>query len=524
MKPESDVAGPDTLAALILRSARQWPDAESVLISGCRWTFGALVKRSIQVAGALRASGLKRGDRIGLMPEDSPEYLELVLGAALIGVVPVLFNEVSRGAHLQMLLGSLNLKMLFASGSGDMDPGAVIDGIDLRVIRVGQGAPDERTAYTSLIAAGSNFSDDDIAGEVAALKAEDPLVILFTSGVTTGVPKSCTLSNLDILSTIGPFTERTQLRSGSRIWIPLHMFQVGFFAPLAAAFAVGATVITSRKFEPAAALKLIALEKVTHAYPIYPSFWLPVIYNLDFFPSDFAALTHVVLLGPMTLLRRVQRLLPHCSVMNNYGGAEHRGGMCLPFDNDPAEIRLGAVGRPYEGYQLRIVNPKNGKVCRPGEIGEIQILLPSGPKKNEASGSSYSQDGWLQTSDLGSISADKVLYFHGRFSEMMSIGGRHLSCARIEEILSAHPAVCVAQVIAVNDPEAGQFSAAFVELRPGYSATEAELLETCKNALDETQVPRGITFVSDWPMSASKIQKHLLIDLIAKSSGELPGS
>jgi acyl-CoA synthetase (AMP-forming)/AMP-acid ligase II len=77
MKPESDAARPDTLAALILRSARQWPDAESVLISGCRWTFDALVKRSIQVAGALRASGLKRGDRIGLMPEDSPEYLEL---------------------------------------------------------------------------------------------------------------------------------------------------------------------------------------------------------------------------------------------------------------------------------------------------------------------------------------------------------------------------------------------------------------------------------------------------------------
>ncbi len=472
----------------------------------------------------LRANGLKRGDRIGLLLENSPEYLELVLGATLIGVVPVLFNEVTRGDQLQMLLGSLNLKMLFASRAENMDLDTIVSGSDPRIIWIGEEAPDAQPTYCALMAAESNFSHGDIANEAAGLRPEDPLVLLFTSAVTTGVPKSCVLSNQDVLSTISHFIGRIELQAGSRIWIPLHMFQVGFLAPLAAAFAIGATVVTSRKFEPVAALNLIALEKVTHAYPVYPSSWLPVIYSLDFFPSDFPALTHVVLLGPPTLLRRVQRLLPHCSVVNTYGGAEHCGGMCMPFANDPAEIRLGAVGRPYSNYKVRIVDMKTMEICAPGEIGEIQILLPSGPRKNDTSGSSYTSDGWLQTSDLGSMTTQGVMYFHGRFSEILNIGGHHFSCARIEAILSEHPAVCVAQVIAVDDPQMGQFSAAFVELRPGYSTTGSELLDTCKNALDETQIPRTITFVNDWPMSASKIQKHLLIKMMASSSGELPAS
>lgn len=491
-----------------------------------------MVERMFSVARALRAAGLQRGDRIGLLMEDSSTYLEVVLGAVLLGVVPVLFNEVTRGDHLRFLLGALELKMLFASrsecmdfvhlahevqghGAGSSDKSGISNGIVM--VQVGPEPGEEASSCCEFIARGASVSQRDITEQADAINPGDPLVILFTSAVTTGVPKTCVLSNLDVLGKVEPFTERIKLGAGARIWIPLHMFQVGFFAPLAAALSAGATVVASERFDAVATLQMLRQEKITHAYPVYPSYWLPVIYHLDFFPSDFAALTHIVLLGPLALLRRAQRSLPQSSVMNTYGGAEQGGAICMPFDNDPSEIRLGAIGRPYPGLEMRIVDPGTGQVCGLAEVGEIQIRRGGVSAAHNEFGSLYTHDGWLQTSDLGSIAPDGVVYYYGRLSEMLNIGGRNISATSIEAVLSEHPAVSVAQVIAVSDPQMGQVPAAFVELRPGYFSDASDLLEYCRTRLSETQIPRSISFVTDWPMSASKIHKPRLAKLLEET-------
>ena len=530
-KLESRSEGTGTLASVILQSAQRWPNIESIVMPSVRWSFQTLAERMFSVAGALRAAGLRRGDRIGLLMEDSSTYLEVMLGAVLLGVVPVLFNEVTRGDHLRFLIGALGLKMLFASRSERMDfvhlahelqghapassdKSGVASGIVM--VQVGPDSGEDST-YGGFIAGGAAVPQRDIAEQADAIKSGDSLVILFTSAVTTGVPKTCALSNLDVLDNVRPFTERIKLSEGARIWIPLHMFQVGFFAPLAAALSAGATLVAAERFDAVATLQMLRQERITHAYPVYPSYWLPVIYHLDFFPSDFAALTHIVLLGPIALLRRAQRSLPQSSVMNTYGGAEAGGAICMPFDNDPSDIRLGSIGRPYPGHEMRIVDPGTGHVCGLGEVGEIQIRRRGVFAAHHEFGSLYTHDGWLQTSDLGSIAPDGVVYYYGRLSEMLNIAGRNISATSVEAVLSEHPAVSVAQVIAVSDPEMGQVAAAFVELRPGYFSDASELLEYCRTRMSETQIPRSITFVTDWPMSASKIQKPRLAKLIEQA-------
>lgn len=521
MKPEQSAGRhlpPGTLPEVIEQSAQRWPDAEALVLPAFRCTFRGLRQRALAVAAALVSAGLRKGDRIGLLrTAGTLEHLELVLGAALAGVVPALFNDVTETGHLHTLVADLGPKLLFTADAER------VAGWSVAVVSVEAGqtsatdpAPCDTTVrrYGHFLAAGRGGSIDDITREAAKIAPDDVLMILFTSAVTTGVPKTCSLSHRDILGKVEPFCERLKLSGDSRIWIPLHMFQVGFMAPWIIAMAVGATVIATEKTGADATLQLLRQERITHAYPVYPSYWLPLIYHLDFFPSDFAALTHVVLLGPLALLKRLQRSVPQSTVMNTYGGAETAGGLCMPSDTDPAEVRLGAIGRPFDGYRMRIIDPRDGTPCGRGAVGEIQVFHEGSPVAPPSFGSRYTQDGWLQTSDLGSMSAEGVLYYHGRLSEMLNISGRNISAITIEAVLSEHPAVSVAQVIGIDDAAAGQVPAAFVQLRPGYFTDAVELREHCIGKLPECCIPRSVTFINEWPMSASKIQKARLAEML----------
>ena len=132
----------------------------------------------------------------------------------------------------------------------------------------------------------------------------------------------------------------------------------------------------------------------------------------------------------------------------------------------------------------------------------------------QAFGSSYTEDHWLRTSDLGTMSGDGVIHFHGRLTEMLNISGKAVSATRIEAVLSEHPAVSVIQVVAVKGADTFQSPAAFIELRPGFTTDASELIDFCRSRMDKALVPSVFHFVDAWPMSASKINKSNLQALI----------
>jgi len=530
-RPTATPPGPasgqgNTLANLILASAQAHPDAHALVTPQVRWTYKLLCERAITTAGALRTAGVRRGDRIGIYMEDSPLYLELVVACVLLGAVPVLFNVADDPDHLRLMLRSLDLKIVFGSRCAAHDLAAPLarmladpqqDASPL-LIEVDLDAGAAASPFVRLLGGCEAFTHDELRAQAQTSAPTDPLVILFTSAASSEIAKTCLLTHQDIVDNMGPLTQRIRLTADSRLWIPLHMFQVGFFSPWATALAMGATTIAADRFEATTALRLLVAERVTHAYPVYPSYLLPIVYHTDFFASDFPALTHVILLGPMSVLRRVQRAVPQAAVMNNYGSAELGGTMCLPLDDDPADIRLGSIGYPYPCHALRIADPSSGVPCAPGEIGEIQIRHQPPSLQLPGNVSLFTPDGWLRTSDLALQAANGAVYFQGRLSEMLTIAGKTISANVIEAVLCEHPAVSVAQVIGLADPALGQAPHAFVELRPGHFSDPAELLEHCAAHLDERLVPRDIRFVTDWPTSASKIQKSRLYRLLAEDA------
>ena len=128
--------------------------------------------------------------------------------------------------------------------------------------------------------------------------------------------------------------------------------------------------------------------------------------------------------------------------------------------------------------------------------------------------------GWFHTGDLGCLDVDGRLHYLGRAKDMLKVGGENVAAIEIESYLATHPAVSIAEVVGVPDAKYVEVAAAFLELRPGASVSEEEIIGFCPGAMSSCKVPRYVRVVTEWPMSATKVQKFRLRDaLVAELDG-----
>ena len=184
---------------------------------------------------------------------------------------------------------------------------------------------------------------------------------------------------------------------------------------------------------------------------------------------------------------------------------------------DPADAweRIGSVGKPQLLCSARIVGP-DGREIPDGEVGDLQFagpgVTPGYWRNEEATRAAFTEDGWLQSGDLARRDADGFFWIAGRRKEMFISGGENVYPAEVENVLSAHPAVVDAAVLAEEDPKWGEVGRAFVQLAPDRGAPNHEELQAfCRERLAPYKVPRRFDYVAEFPRtSAGKIQKHLL--------------
>jgi acyl-CoA synthetase (AMP-forming)/AMP-acid ligase II len=128
----------------------------------------------------------------------------------------------------------------------------------------------------------------------------------------------------------------------------------------------------------------------------------------------------------------------------------------------------------------------------------------------EKTAQALDNEGWFHSGDIGSLDENGHLMFHGRFKDMLKVGGENVAAAEVEAVLAKHPSVRLAQVVGIPDARLAEVPAAFIERNGGAAATEAELVAFVKTQIASFKVPRHIRFVDEWPMGASKIQKFKL--------------
>lgn len=533
-----------TLGKLSQQCAAQYGDRDALVFPDRRLSHADIHANAMRWAAALRGLGVRRGENVGILLPTCPEFVEIMFGCAMIGATVVPVNARYQPGELAYLVRDASLVTLVTTGR-------VADSLDFSERLIAAlpslaAAPDPRSlslpeapklrqiicleedCASALLSCGAvlNMELAADASEIErltdAVDPQDIALILYTSG-TTANPKGCMISNRAMVGNSRNLGKRYQITSEDKVWSPLPIYHIAGILPMTMILDAGGAYLTVPFFEAGQALKMLQDERATVAYPSFVTIMSDLISHETFAATD---LTSMRLMNsnfgvqPDWIKHAMVAAMPSIVHVGTYGLTEGAGTICTSKLTDPFETRTTRLGVPLDEWEVRITDPETGKPCGTDERGEICARGPNmlsgyfnAPDKTAES----MRDGWLHTGDVGSFNADGQIMFHGRTKDMLKIGGENVAAAEIESVLQSHDAVQLAQVVGIPDARYDEIAAAFVELAKGGSASEWELIEHCRGKIANFKLPRHVRFVTEWPMSTSKIQKFKLrADLLAE--------
>jgi fatty-acyl-CoA synthase len=477
-----------TLGEILGRHARERPTAEALVTPKRRITYEDLNLRARSAAATLHTLGLRRGDHVGILMGNDERWLALFYGAAMIGAVTVPVNTRFKTAEIEFCLKQADCKALFYVPR-------FLD-IDFRAMVLATGFAKAFDVTRAL----PEWSIGDVA-----VSAQDTLLIQFTSG-TTAYPKGAMLTHDNMLRDAWAAGERIGITAEDRYFNCRPFFHVaGSTLSALMALVAGATLVTLPTFEAGAALEMLERERCTLISGNDTLFQM-LMGHEDFPKRKLHLRGGWAAAGPQTM-RKIIDVLGAKAICAAYGLSEASPNVVMSDWRDAEELRVNGLAKPHEGVELRI-SPE----------GEIQVrgwnVMQGYYNNPEANAKAFTEDGWLRTGDLGELTADGRLRMVGRLKDVFRVGGENVAPAEVEEVLLAHPAVQTAQVIGVPDQRLGEVPAAYVTLKDGQRAEEAELIAWCKARCANFRVPRYLRIVADFEaigMTASgKVQKTKL--------------
>ncbi len=459
---------------------------EALVTREARFTYEELLKSAQGAAGAMQAMGIRRGDHVGILMGNDEKWLSLFYGAALIGAVTVPVNTRLKTDEIRFCIEQADCKALFyVERFLNIDFAPMVSALKLNKVEVTRGIP------------GGDFTPVEV-------QPGDLLLIQFTSG-TTAHPKGAMLTHDNMLRDAWAAGTRVGIRAGDRYFNCRPFFHVaGSTLSALMALVAGATLVTLPTFEAGAALELMEREKCTLVSGNDTIFQM-LMGHEDFPKRRLGLRGGWAAAGPQTM-RRIIDVLGAKAICAAYGLSEASPNVVMSDWKDAEDLRVHGLALPHPGVEIRIEN------------GEIQVrgwnIMKGYYNNPEANARAFTADGWLRTGDLGELTADGRLRMVGRLKDVFRVGGENVAPAEVEEVLLAHPAVETAQVIGVPDARLGEVAAAYVTLKSGFSVSENDLTQFCKEKCANFRVPRYLRIVDSFEsigMTASgKVQKTRL--------------
>lgn len=530
-----------TLGDLPLRAARLWPHREALIFPGERLTYADLAARALRTARALQAFGIRPGDHVGILSPNLTEVVDLLFGTALSGAVAVMVNARYKTSELAYVVENADLKLLFttrriadyvdfarllhASLPGletASDPAALrLDCAPLLRAVVMMEDPGQAGILSSsdFMARAREVTDEQVWKRRGEVALRDPSLMMYTSG-TTANPKGCRLSHEALVRNAREMSIRFAIVPEDRQWNPLPMFHMGAILPMLSVFWAGGCFITDAHFDADSALDVISAESPTIMFTAFPTIMSALVSHPRFDADGMRQIRLVNNVAPPTQLRKNMQILPHAVHVSAYGLTEAAGVSCNGSADEDDETRATTCGRPYSGVQLRVVDLETGRAAATGQTGEVTIrgfsLFEGYYKSPEKTAEAIDRDGWLHTGDIGVLDSEGRVSYRGRIKDMLKVGGENVAAVEIESYLLTHPAVQLVQVVGVPDDRLLEVAAAFIQLQPGAQCSAAEIIEFCRGKIASFKIPRYVRFVTEWPMSATKIQKFRLQEALRR--------
>lgn len=497
-------------------SAIRFPEKDSVFFQG-RWhTYSWLDQQANQMAHLLIELGLKKGQRVGLLLENSPEYVVSYYGILKAGGITVALNTENTVNDFAYIAHDCCFRFMITS-SRFVPKVTVLFSEPSRLI--------ERLLVWSGSQASVSIRGTSLLTTLPAALSEEPKTcpsirvidldvasIVYTSG-STGKPRGATLSHLNIVSNTRSIVDYLELRADDRIMVVLPFYYIyGKSLLNTHVFVGGSAVIDNRFLYPNVILKTMQ-EQAATGFAGVPSTFSILLGRSNIRALRFPSLRYVTQAGgPMapSVQREVADVFAPARLIIMYGATEASARLSYL---DPTHLtrKWGSIGKAIPNVELFVAD-EDGHPLLAGEEGEIVARgsnLMSGYWNNREETDKVLRNGLYFTGDIGRADEEGFLYVVGRKRDMLKIGGNRVSAKEIEDVLYEHPGVAEAAVIGVPDEILGEAPKAFITIKSGFEDDlERLLIEHLKRRLAFYKVPRAIEIRSSLPKNeAGKIQK-----------------
>ena len=534
-----------SLSDILNITAVERPDRPATQFLGAQLTFLDLKRRADELAASLARLGIVKGDRVGIMLPNCPQYIfcafsVLRLGAIVVNINPsytarellivaadatprVVITLDALAPLVQAVRAQTAIEQIIVTSLAEYSAAATapprIDGTltlaDLVGVRRGSGP-------------GSDGGLTPICPPVLPRVQIDPhdVAVLQYTGGTTGTPKGAMLTHANIWANVVQTESWTNpsyiLNGNERYLVVIPYFHIyAFSVCMMVGLRIGALQIIHPKYEPEAVLASIRDFRPTY-FPAVPTVFVSLLNHPK---VGECGLEHVRLFNsggapcPVEVMEEFERRIGR-PLNEGYGLSE-----TSPVTHSTPQLalrKLGTIGLPFPDTDVKIVDVETG--ARELPIGDVGELCVSGPQvmkgywnKPEESATSLRKDAsgriWFHTGDIARVDEDGYTSIVQRKKDMIIVDGFNVYPSDVESVLYAHPAVRLAAVIGIPDTYHGEIVKACIALKPGSAATRDEIIAFCRDSLTEYKVPRAVEIRETLPMSAvGKILYRVLRD------------
>ena len=511
-----DAARRMTGGALLARAARKYPDRTGYIYLDRAYSYADADARVNQVAHALAARGVRRGDRVAVVMGNSMTTVELYFALFRLGAIVVPVNLRLVAPEVTFILADSGARVLVVDHPSAATAAKARAGVPTVEQCIVVGGPAEAGGPGAL-AWEEVVADGHTGGVSVDVDDHDPATIVYTSG-TTGRPKGAVLTHFNlILSAMSAMVEQ-RISGNDEVWyggLPLfHISGMGGLFPYL--LAGGTTVIAPLGgFDPKTAVNELERYEITGACFVGPQ-WRAIVELPDVQDRSYAL--RRVIWGTsqaiMPIIDRIRVTFPRAEIYNFFGQTEMSPTTCVLKAAD-FEARRGSVGKPIVNVEARVVDELMNDVPQ-GSVGEIVYRGPTVMKEYwnmpEATDEVF-RGGWFHSGDLCRQDEDGFLYVVDRKKDMIISGGENIYSAEVEAAILRHPKVRDVAVIGVPHDRWGETPrAVVVPADTGDPPTEADLVEHCKQQMASYKKPTSFVVLDgDLPRNAmGKVTKPVL--------------
>lgn len=496
------------LHSLLEKTSLKHPFRTALLYENLRIDYASLEKAANQCSRGILSLGVTKGDMVGLVLPNRPEFVYAYFGALKAGATVVPMNPTLSSDELGYMMRDSRVKTLFtvpalAPGLTDLAsrlpdrPTVIVAGPD-RVKRT--------LSFKDLV-----HKRRTTAPEIK-VDSRDPAVCIYTSG-TTGNPKGALLTHANLRANVASILKvfpATQRDVFSCILPLFHAYSatVCMLTPIALA----ASIVVFDRFSPRHCLQLVQDHRITILVGV-PSIYAVLTQIKTPQEFDLTSLRYGVSGGaPLApeVLSAFETLYP-VKIYEGDGPTE-----CSPVTSvNPigGKRKVGSIGLPIPDVKMKIVDPE-GKDLPPNQVGEIVVCGPNVMKgylnQPEATGECLI-DEWFHTGDMGRADEDGYFYILDRKKDMLIVGGLNVYSQEVEKVLMSHPSVLEAAILAKPDKLRGEVPIAFVTAQDGAAIEPERLVAFCREHLAHYKVPREVRICSTFPKTATgKVMKWRL--------------